>query len=112
VPFFLRRFRNNGTKDTHLINYNRTLMLPTYPDGLIMPYDITAVVCHLGPTAGGGHYICYVTGENDTCVRLDDHHAAASLPGAAILNLENAYLIFYSVRKMFPFYFFTETLNS
>ena len=97
VPFVLRRFGNKGKKDTHLVRYTHTLMLPSRPAGEVKPYDLTAVVCHLGQAAGGGHFICYVSGENDTCVRLDDYRAAVPLPVDSMLDLESAYLLFYSV---------------
>ena len=97
VPFVLRRFGNKGKKDTHLVRYTHTLMLPSRPAGEVQPYDLSAVICHLGPTVNEGHFICYAKADNNKCVLLDDHHAVASLPGAAILDLEPAYLLFYSV---------------
>jgi ubiquitin carboxyl-terminal hydrolase 36/42 len=97
VPFVLRRFNHTGKKDEHPVNYERTILLPSWPDGEIKPYDLTAVVCHLGKMVHGGHFICFVAAENETCVRLDDHHAAVQHPVHAMLSQQSAYVIFYSV---------------
>ena len=94
------RFRSNGDKVQHMVEYEEMLNLceihtsdqSESTEKLRMSYKLVAVVVHIGGSLSSGHYVCYIK-RNGLWYCADDAHIKECTTFEA--TIQQAYLLFY-----------------
>lgn len=102
LSLHLKRFTNQGRKDTRPVRYFEKLDLtPCTVTQTKHTYSLYAVLVHVGHSCRSGHYFSYIKAANDVWYEMNDSHVSQTNLQRA-LNQQSAYILFYRYTPDMP----------